>query len=173
MYCSWPDHPSLTELQTSIFYVGRNGFIQEKRNYATWRAPGSAINNISLKATGTSGASQDTKGDPRNIWDSYRMTSAYSADFFSGAQGRLFYHSLGTNDSNVVQEMVWTQSSDSWSYGHIFPQPWPTSHLAATINSLTQTLHLFYATEDHTLQESWLNISEPGATWQIGKLSSP
>lgn len=156
-----------------LFYVGSNGYIQEKRSYATWLYVKSAINSIGLKPVRTLGASKDMNGDRRNSWDSYRMASAYSADFYGGAQGRFFYQSQGSNDGTIVQEMVWTQTGDSWSYGHIFTDVWPSSHLAATVNTVIHTLHLFYTTGNHTLQESWLNISEPGATWQTGKLGSP
>ncbi|KAL9123167.1 MAG: hypothetical protein Q9187_000283 [Circinaria calcarea] len=155
--------------QSGIFYVGSNGYIQEKRNYAsltTWE-PGT-INTISLRAVITplgDSISEDSQG---NIWDSLRMAAAYSADFYGGPQARLFYHSQADDGTRFLQEMICTHRNDSWRYGATLTSPSVNSHLAVTVDSATQTLRLFYSAGNLTLQESWLNISQAGATWQTG-----
>ena len=162
-------------LQSSIFYVGQNGYIQEKRNYVdllAWEPGTNAINTINLRAISIPIADASIGEDPQNNdWDSFRMAAVYSADFYGGPQARLFYHNQAGNGTHVLQEMIWTQSNDSWVYGDTLTDPWPNSHLAVTADSVTKTLRLFYSAGNLTLQESWLNISEAGATWQTGELS--
>ena len=105
---------------------------------------------------------------PQNDWDTYRMAAAYSKNFVGGPQGRLFYHSQASNGTIFVQEMIWTQNNDSWRYGQALWDPSPISHLAVTIDEDTQTLRLFYSAGNQTLQESWLNITDPSNTYHQG-----
>ncbi|KAL9118017.1 MAG: hypothetical protein Q9187_005440 [Circinaria calcarea] len=155
--------------QSSIFYVGSNGYIQEKRNYAaltTWNH--GTINTIALRAVITPLGDSINEDPQDNIWDSLRMAAAYSADFYGGPQARLFYHSQADDGTRFLQEMIWTHSDDSWRYGATLTSPSANSHLAVTVDSATQTLRLFYSAGNLTLQESWLNISQADATWQTG-----
>ena len=157
-------------LQSSIFYIGSNGYIQEKRNYAgfnTWEPGTNAINTIGLRAVITPFGE-----DPQdNAWDSLRMAATYSADFYGGPQARLFYYGQADSGTLVLQEMIWTQGNDSWRYGAALTSRSANSHLAMTVDSVTQTLRLFYSAGNQTLQEAWLNISQADATWQTGEFS--
>ena len=161
-------------LQSSIFYIGQNGYIQEKRNYvdqAAWEPGKNTINTINLRAVSIPVASASIGEDPQNnVWDSSRMAAAYSTDFYGGPQARFFYHNQAGNGIPVLQEMIWIQTNDSWIYGATLTDSWPNSHLAMTIDPVTKTLRLFYSAGNLTLQESWLNISEAGATWRTGEL---
>lgn len=96
------------------------------------------------------------------------MAAVYSEDFFGTPEARLYYHTQITGSDPVVQEMIWTPSNDTWVSGHQFTDPWPKSDLTATIDAATKTLRLFYSAGNLTLQESWLNMSLAGATWQSG-----
>ena len=161
-------------LQSSIFYVGQNGYIKEKRNYvdlAAWEPGIKTINTINLRVVSMSVADANIGKDPQNnVWDSSRMAAAYSTDFYGGPQARFFYHNQASNGIPILQEMIWTQTDDSWIYGTTLTDPWPTSHLAVTVDSVTKTMRLFYSAGNLTLQESWLNISEAGANWRTGEL---
>ena len=158
--------------QTSIFYVGQNQYIQEKRNYPDqpyWVPSSNVINNNNIPAVGRSlKSAENFPSDPQNDFDSYRMAATYSTNFHDGSQGRLFLHQLATNGTWWVQEMIWSQANDSWSQGHQFTDAWPNSHLAVTVDDSSQTLRLFFSIGNLTLQEYFLNISEPSATYKPG-----
>ena len=100
-------------------------------------------------------------------WNGYRITAVYSANFSSGAGARLFVPQ--SNDtSSWVQELVWTQSNDSWAYGTRIKGPTTESHLSAIIEPQSQTLRLFYSMPDHSIQELWCNITSPDPVYQPG-----
>lgn len=163
----------LTPDQSSIFYVGTNGFVQEKRLYpgnTVWQ-PGT-INKYNLRAFGSLSLpitpGNNSEQDLSNGWDSYRMAAVFSRSFRDGPGARFFYHAQSLTGTPVVQEMIWNMSNDTWSPGHQFYDPWPNSDLSATIDSTTHTLRLFYSSGNLTLQESWLNMTEPGAVYKSG-----
>ena len=162
----------LRQSQSSLFYVSAyDGLLQEKRNYATMPAwePGSlgsmkvqAIGNISVPET-------NSVENPPNDWDSYRMAAVYSTEFYGGPGARLFYHSLAApNGTSCVQELIWNQTADTWSLGATLADPYPNSHLAVTIDDSTRMLRLFYSVGNLTLQESFLNISDPNGVYDQG-----
>jgi len=164
----------LTNDQSSIFYVGSNGYVQEKRLYpgtTVWQ-PGT-INSSNLKAFGNlsifnAPGNANSGQDPSNGWGSYRMAAVFSQSFSNGPGARFFYHTQSATGAPLVQEMLWDMGKDTWSQGHQFSDPWPKSDLAATIDSTTQTLRLFYSSENLTLQESWLNMTDPAAVYKSG-----
>ena len=164
----------LIDDQSSIFYVGSNGYVQEKRLYpgSTVWEPGT-INGCNLKAFGNLSSTfgnLNSDQDPSNEWGSYRMAAVFSESFKTGPGARFFYHTRSGNGSPLVQEMLWNMSNDTWSQGYQFSDPWPKSDLTATIDSTTQTLRLFYSSGNLTLQESWLNLTDPSAVYKSGML---
>ena len=148
--------------------------MQEKRLYpntTVWQ-PGT-INKSNLKAFGNlpipnAPGTNSGEQDLRNGWDSYRMAAVFSRSFRNGPGARLFFHTQSETGTPLVQEMIWNMSNDTWSQGHQFNDPWPNSDLTAAIDSATQTLRLFYSAGNLTLQESWLNMTEPGAVYRPG-----
>ena len=96
------------------------------------------------------------------------MAAAYSTRFHGGPAARLFYHSVATDGTARVQELVWNQTADSWALGATLTDPYPNSHLAVTIDNSTQLLRLFYSSGNLTLGESWLNISDPNGVYREG-----
>lgn len=95
------------------------------------------------------------------------MTAVYSPYFSTGPGCRLFYHARSNSDP-VVQEMIWTQENDTWQSGAVLADPWPTSQLAAVIDPNTHLLRLFYSAGNLTLQESYVDITKPGAAYTTG-----
>ncbi|MCJ1226336.1 hypothetical protein MMC12_002986 [Toensbergia leucococca] len=159
-----------TEQQGSIFYTGLNGHVQEKRNFnnSIWELGTLGASNLAAIGNMSVPSSDISTEDPSNDWDSYRLAAVYSTNFATGPGCRLFYHSQDLNGTTWVQEMIWIQSSDSWTHGASIIGPWPNSDLAATVDESTQILRLFYSAGNLTLQESWLNMSDPRAEYQIG-----
>ena len=147
-----------------------NGLVQEKRkilNSSLYWLPGT-INNMNLPAVGNITLPSDGGSDPKNAWGSYTMAAVYSANFSSGAGTRLFYHAEILNGTSYVQEMVWTQSKDTWTKGAQIPNAWPTSKLAATIDESTGILRLFFSIGENTLQEVWTDITDAHWKYQTG-----
>ena len=97
------------------------------------------------------------------------MAAVYSENFASGAGGRLFYHASNAS-LNYVQEVVWNFNDNKWTLGTQLSDPYPSSHLAATVDEVSHTLRLFYSAGNLTLQESFLDISDPdpNAPYQQG-----
>lgn len=155
--------------QGSIFYVGMNGLLQEKRKIfsstAYWE-PGT-LNNMNIAAVASLSSPTVTQ-DPKNDWDGYRMAAVYSENFHSGPGLRLYYHAENLTGPAYVQELIWTQSNDSWANGAKLHNPWPNSHLAATIDESTQILRLFFSSGNNTLQEAWTSVSDPTGTYRNG-----
>jgi hypothetical protein len=108
-----------------------------------------------------------------NSWDNSRMTAVHSDAFASGPGGRLFYHATNSTGAVWVQEMIWDQLNDSWTFGAQLYGAVSNSHLAAVIDAQSQTLRLFYTSEGRTLKEMWLNIKDKTATYQPGMSYSP
>ena len=160
---------SLIIEQGSLFYVGVNGLIQEKRKRNSdpvWGLYG--IGALNLAAVGNiSPSSESTDTKSPNKWDSYRMTAVYSTDFNTGPGCRLFYHTQSSSGP-IVQEMIWTQNNDTWYPGAVIVDPWPTSQLAAVIDPNTHILRLFYSAGNLTLQESYIDITKPSTNYTTG-----
>ncbi len=99
---------------------------------------------------------------------SFALAAVYSTDFASGPGARVYYHARPDeqNQTGWVQELIWDQKSDSWAMGARLPDPVSTSQLAVTING--QILRLFYSTGSGTLQEHWLNITDPRGNYIKG-----
>ena len=144
--------------------------MQEKRNFnnSIWELGTLGASNLAAIGNMSVPSSDISTEDPSNDWDSYRLAAVYSTNFATGPGCRLFYHSQDLNGTTWVQEMIWIQSSDSWTHGASIIGPWPNSDLAATVDESTQILRLFYSAGNLTLQESWLNMSDPRAEYQIG-----
>lgn len=107
------------------------------------------------------GNEQLSDNEHKNGWDRYRMAAVHSDKFHPGPGVRLFYHSGQiANQSFWVQELIWDQKSDNWTMGARFPDAFPNSHLAATIDASTNILRLFYSAGNGTLQERTLNITD-------------
>ncbi|KAL8819577.1 MAG: hypothetical protein Q9223_002021 [Gallowayella weberi] len=154
-----------------IFYVGTNGYLQEKRKAfgdLSWWEPGT-LNGNGLKAIGNITLPKDAQTlDPINQFDSFSMAAVYSENFVGGAATRLFYHRSAENGTNWVQEWIWTQSTDNWRIGQAIPNVYPNSHLAATVDEENRLLRLFFSSGNLTLQEMWLNISDPNGLYNNG-----
>ena len=153
--------------------MGQNQYVQEKRNFPGlpyWEPSPNVINCKNIPAIGRGVQNNDNvQEDPQNDFDSYRMAATYSTNFYDGPQSRLFLHQLASNGTSWVQEMIWAQGDDSWAQGHQFIDAWPNSHLAVTVDESSQTLRLFFSVGNLTLQEYFLNISEPDSTYEPGK----
>ncbi|KAL8948953.1 MAG: hypothetical protein Q9222_004905, partial [Ikaeria aurantiellina] len=106
--------------------------------------------------------------NPPNDFDSYRMAAVYSENFYSGAGTRLFYHASSVNGTTWVQEWIWTQSTDNWRTGQAIQNVYPNSHLAATVDEENKLLRLFFSSGNLTLQEVWLNITDPNGLYNNG-----
>ncbi len=158
-------------MKGSIFYVGLNGLVQEKRkifNNTLFWEPGT-INNLNLAAVGNISVPSEKSQDPKNGVGSYAMAAVYSADFASGPGIRLFYHAELLNGTSYVQEMVWNQAKDTWTKGVQIPNVWPNSKLAATIDDSNAMLRLFFTTGDEALQEVFCSIKDEHWKYENGK----
>ncbi|MCJ1285772.1 hypothetical protein MMC26_005113 [Xylographa opegraphella] len=162
-----------TSQQSSIFYMDwGNLLVQEKRllpNATIWTD--GSLDKSNLPAYGNLSISEsNAEQDPANTWDSYRLAAIYSKDFIGGPQARVYYHTISNGSSVVpiVQEMIWSQNSDSWASGHQFFDPWPNSDLAITTDLDTNTIRLFYSSGNLTLQEQWFDLNHQSAGWQSG-----
>ena len=144
--------------------------MQEKRKIFSssdyWEP--ASLNNMKIAAIGNFTLPSVTQ-DPENGWDGYRMAAVYSEKFHTGPGVRLYYHAENLTGAPFVQELIWTQSSDSWTNGAKLLDPWPTSHLAATIDESTQILRLFFSSGNNTLQEAWMSLSDPTGTYRNGR----
>ncbi|KAL8735236.1 MAG: hypothetical protein Q9181_002912 [Wetmoreana brouardii] len=155
-----------------IFYVGTNGFLQEKRkpfarNDLNWE-PGT-LNPSNIKSIGNLSLPKNSQSqDPSNQFDSYRMAAVYSDQFSTGAETRLFYHASANNGTNWVQEWIWSQKQDEWRIGQAITNVYPNSHLAATVDVKNKLLRLYFSSGNLTLQEVWLNISDRMALYNNG-----
>lgn len=148
-----------------------NGLVQEKRkilNSTVYWEPGT-INALNLPAVGNISLPAGSKPDPKNGVGSYAMAAVYSQDFSTGPGIRLFYHAELLNGTSYVQEMIWTQDSDIWTKGTEILDVWPNSKLAAAIDDTNKLLRLFFTTGNETLQEMYLNITDPHGAYQSGK----
>lgn len=143
--------------------------MQEKRKVfsstAYWE-PGT-LNNMNIAAVANLSLPSVTQ-DPKNDWDGYRMAAVYSENFNTGPGLRLYYHAENLTGAAYVQELIWTQSNDSWADGAKLHNPWPNSHLAATIDESTQILRLFFSSGNNTLQEAWMSLLDPTGTYKNG-----
>ncbi|KAL8640301.1 MAG: hypothetical protein Q9228_002766 [Teloschistes exilis] len=160
-----------------IFYISAiNGFMQEKRknfNYpdSNWEPPASlGINSLNIRVAGKVSVprSDQNPRDPDNDWDGYRMAAVYSDRFSTGNGTRLFCHQTGSNGTNWVQEYIWTRSTESWRAGQAIGNVSPNSHIAATLDDKNSLLRLYFSSGNLTLQEVWLNISDPNALYNNG-----
>ncbi|KAL8915612.1 MAG: hypothetical protein Q9172_006844 [Xanthocarpia lactea] len=155
-----------------MFYVGVNGFIQEKRkdlnDEETYWLPAS-LNDIGLKIAGNSTLPKNAQNlDPINQFDAYRMAAVYSESFVAGAETRLFYHRASINGTNWVQEWIWTRETDNWRIGQAIPNVYPNSHIAATVDEQNKLLRLYFSVGNLTLQEAYLNISDSQGMYNNG-----
>ncbi|KAL2039442.1 hypothetical protein N7G274_007714 [Stereocaulon virgatum] len=156
--------------QGSIFYVGMNGLLQEKRkiyNDTNYWEPGT-LNLKNIPMTGNISLPPGKK-DPENEWDGYRLAAVYSTKFHNGPGIRLFYHSQWqSNGTSFVQELIWNQQNDSWTKGVTLNRVWPNSHMAATIDDSTNILRLFFSSGNNALQELYLSITDPSGQYTNG-----
>ncbi|KAL8999652.1 MAG: hypothetical protein Q9169_001612 [Polycauliona sp. 2 TL-2023] len=155
-----------------MFYVGTNGYIQEKRkdlnDEKTYWEPGT-FNDNGLKLSGNTTLPKDLQSlDPINQKDGYSMAAVYSDIFVNGAGTRFFYHRSSSNGTNWVQEWIWTRESDDWKIGQAIPNIYPNSHIAATVDEQNRLLRLYFSIGNMTLQESYLNISDPQGLYNNG-----
>ena len=152
-----------TSQQGSLFYVGTNGLLQEKRKIYSdsqyWQV--GKLNNLNLAMAGNL-TSPENNGDPQNSWDSYSFTAVYSRNFSTGPGARLFYHAQYMNSTAFVQEMIWIQTNDSWIKGAELADINPNSRLAASIDESQGTLRLFYSTGNKSLEERMTRLQGDG-----------
>ncbi|KAI4238715.1 MAG: hypothetical protein LQ349_000897 [Xanthoria aureola] len=155
-----------------MFYVGTNGYIQEKRkalddNETFWQPGG--FNKIGIKLAGNITLPKKVQNlDPINQFDGYNMAAVYSDIFANGAGTRFFYHQSSSNGTNWVQEWIWTRETDNWKIGQAIPNVYPNSHIAATVDEQNRLLRLYFSVGNLTLQESYLNISDPQGLYNNG-----
>lgn len=160
-----------SRLQGSIFYIDEMFNLQEKRklfsDQLAWeeRSLGSQLR---ITARGNVTTHENYDRDPINNWDGFRMTAVHSANFHAGPQARLFFREQALDGTSAIQELIWNQTTDIWSKGTSFSDPWPTSHMAATIDESTNILRLFFSTGNNTLQEVWTDISTPNPIYARG-----
>lgn len=161
---------STNNLKATIFYIDRQFNLQEKRkkfnDSLAWEQ--ATLSRLGLRTLGSVETPNNNDNDPVNDWDGYRLAAVYSRNFVGGPQARLFYRAQENNWSNWIQEVIWNHSSDSWSKGASFKDPWPTSHFAASIDESTNILRLFYSTGGKTLQEYWTDITTPDTVYKKG-----
>ena len=119
------------------------------------------IGNVSLPS--------DSK-DPKNGWEGYRMAAVYSSRFTTGPGVRLYFHAAALNGTSYVKEFIWIQDKDTWSDGATFHDVNPNSHIAATVDESNDILRLFYSTSDGTLQEAWMDLTDPSGRYKPGIL---
>ncbi|KAL8674315.1 MAG: hypothetical protein Q9168_001308 [Polycauliona sp. 1 TL-2023] len=155
-----------------MFYVGTNGYVQEKRkdlnDNETYWEPGS-FNPNNIPITGNTTLPQNPQSlDPINSFDGYSMAAVYSDIFANGAGTRFFYHRSSDNGTNWVQEWIWTRETDDWKIGQVIPNVYPNSHIGATIDEQNRLLRLYFSIGNMTLQESYLNISDPQGLYNNG-----
>ena len=150
----------------SLFYTGADASLWEKRLYvgtSVWEL--GTLTNSHWPVPGNSSFAGE------GGWNGFRMAAAYSANFSSGPGARLFYHG-GNASATWIQELVWNHRNDSWRPGASIFGADPTSHLTATIEPSSLVLRLFYSSGGGTVEEQWLNVTAPDATYQRG-LSVP
>ena len=97
------------------------------------------------------------------------MAVVYSTNFKPGPQARLFYHAQQMDGSNYVQEMIWTQSNDSWAQGATIKNAYPNSRLSATVDDRIGVVRLFFSSGNHTLQESVMILQDPTGAYRDGE----
>ena len=90
------------------------------------------------------------------------MAAVYSEDYNEGPGTRLFYQ-----QSTWIQEFVWTQSTDIWTFGSPILGSTACSRLAVIEDY--PNLRLFYVAEGLVLQEMLLDITQTGAIWRLGE----
>lgn len=155
--------------------MGTNGLLQEKRKNFQDRLywlPG-PLNAMNIKMVGSLSLPANSKPeDPVNQFDSYRIAAVHSEHFWTGAGTRLFYHASADNDS-WVQEWIWTKETDDWRIGQAITNVYPNSHIAATVDEQNRLLRLYFSSGNFTLQEVWLNISDPNGIYNNGKPCPP
>ena len=155
-----------------MFYIGTNGFLQEKRkplnDKNTFWEPGS-LNDQVITPVGNISLPNNEDKDPINSFDSYRMAAAYSENYSTGPGTRLFYHTTSANGTAWVQEWIWTRATDNWTKGQNILNVYPNSHLAATVDEQNMLLRLYFSSGNLTIQEVWLNISNPDAIYNNGE----
>ena len=137
---------------------------------AYWE-PGT-LNPLNIPVVGNVSLPSATQ-DPENDWDGYRMAAVYSQNFHTGPGLRLYYRAQNLTGASFVQELIWTQTTDSWANGAKLHNPYSNSHMAATIDESTQTVRLFFSSGNNTLQEAWMSLSDPTGTYQNGMHHGP
>ena len=96
------------------------------------------------------------------------MAAVYSDSFAIGAGTRFFYHRSSSNGTSWVQEWIWSRETDSWQIGQVIPNVYPNSRIAATVDEQNRLLRLYFSVGNMTLQESYLNISDPQGLYNSG-----
>ena len=129
--------------------------IWEKRQAGNDWYPGS-LSALKVSVQGSSSTAEE------GGWNGFRLAAAATKD---GA--RLFYHASNGTD-NWVQELIWSQSNDSWIQGTGFYDVDPNSHFTATMEGASNTLRFFYVTTSNTLTERWLNLSSSESEYKAG-----
>ena len=150
----------------SLFYTGADSTLWEKRLYV-----GTSIWEIGTLTNSHWPVSGNTSFVGDGGWNGFRMAAAYSTNFSTGPGARLFYHG-GNASMPWIQEIVWNHQNDSWRMGASIFGADPTSHLTATIEPASLVLRLFYSSGSGTVEEQWVNMTAPNATYQRG-LSVP
>ena len=158
---------TLTWLKISIFYIDWTNALREKRLNHTSGGfdspsglPGKWLSSLYIKP-GTDDRSSCGNGSSYN-WDTLRIAAVHFPTSDTGPGTRLFFH-----QSTWIQELLWTQSTNTWTFGSTFSGSTACSRLTVTLEN--SMLRFFYLSDDLVLQEVLLNVTQPGATWKAGK----
>lgn len=149
-------------MQNFVIYIDNNNMIQARRKQPLAKdwVSSTQLQEMRLQVNGSTANEEDN--------GSLRLAAVYSEDFSTGPGARVFYHAMpdDNNQEGFVQELIWDQRGDSWSLGAKIDSPVSISQLAATIDG--QALRLFYCSGSGALQESWLNMADPKASYKRG-----
>ena len=103
-------------------------------------------------------------------WNGYRLTSVFSSNFSTGAGVRLFCHQ-SNETATWLQELIYIQANDTWTYGARILGVSHDAHLTALIEPASHALRIFYSTGANgtDIGEAWTNISARApATYRPG-----
>lgn len=127
------------------------------------------LNRKNFQVNSSVTSQPDTSDDnPNNDWDGSNIAAVYSNNFPAGPGARLYYHFGKLNGSQWIQEIIWDQNTDTWEAGAALEGASPNSHIAATIDDHNKAVRVFYCSGNRTLQESWLNMSQPNGKYEAG-----
>ena len=150
------------QLQSNIFYVGYpNLKILDKRVDDTGLWSLGPLADLDVTVNGNSSLSGE------GGFNTFRLTALYSEDFAAGPGARIYFHQF--NDTSAwVQELIWMQNNDTWSYGSQIFGPPADSHLCAMLEPQNHAIRLFYSDKHNAIKEIWWNITSSAPEYNEG-----